>query len=165
MKKLLPVLVFLSAISCKKSAETNISKVDSSKIIDSINVARTKINDSIRSTDRFENWEGSHTFTHDMIKGSSKVNFIKIGRDEYKIKGESRNGSNYMIIDGTAEMRSGKHLSFEGTIKQSISENDNGKIDVRSGRKTFLSKDGGKTFRLQQSLNSSGFSDQIIIKF
>ena len=165
MKKLFPVLILISVISCKKSSGANISKIDSTKIIDSINLARTKINDSILSHDRFKDWEGTHALTHDMISGKGNLSFKKIGRDEYKISGENKSGSNFVKIEGTGEMRSDKHLSFEGTIKQSISDNDNGKIDTRSGRKTFLSKDGGKTFRLQQSINSSGFSDQIIIKF
>ena len=131
--------------------DNNVSKVDSAKIIDSINLARTKINDSILSKDRFKNWEGTHTLTHDMITGSGKINFTKVGRDEYKISGEIKNGNNYLKINGNGEMRSDKNLSFEGTIKQSISDNDSGKVDTRSGRKTFLSKDGGKTFKLQQS--------------
>lgn len=165
MKRSIYVLVLLALVGCKKSSETDVKKLDSAKIIDSINLVRTKINDSIMSHSRFQNWEGSHSITHDMISGSGKLQFTKIGRDEYKISGENKKGNNYISIEGTGEMRSAKHLSFNGTIKQSIADNDNGKVDVRSGRKTFLSKDGGKTYRLQQSINNSGFSDQIIIKF
>lgn len=165
MKKILPVLVLLLVVACKKSTVSDTPKIDSAKIIDSINAARTKINDSILSHNRFRNWEGEHSITHDMIPGKGQVRFSKLGRDEYKINGKIAHGKDYMIIDGTGEMRSEKYLSFNGVIKQSLQANDNGKIDVRSGRKTFLTKDGGKSFRLQESLNGSGFADQIYIKF
>lgn len=159
------MVILLSVISCKKSAETITPKIDSAKIIDSINAARTKINDSILSHHRFQNLEGAHSLTHDMIPGKGRIKFVKIGRDEYKISGEIKNAKDYMRIEGTGAMHSERNFSFVGTIKQSLQDNDNGKLDVRSGRKTFLSKDGGKSFRLQQSINSSGFSDQIYIKF
>jgi len=60
---------------------------------------------------------------------------------------------------------SDKHMNFTGSISQSISENENGKIDIRKGTKTFLSKDGGKTWRLQDMVNGSGFVDYIDIHF
>lgn len=165
MKNILTVIILLSIVACKKSSESVTSKADSVKIIDSINAARTKINDSILSHNRFRDWDGTHILTHDMIAGKGKISFTKTGRDEYQIKGEIRNGKNYLTIEGTGDMLSERHLSFEGTIRQSIRENDNGKTDIRKGRLTFLTKDGGKPFRLQQSVNSSGFSDEIYIKF
>lgn len=164
MKNFFPILILLSVISCKKTEETNISKVDSAKIIDSINVARTKINDSILSSRSFKDLEGTHSLTHDMLKGIGKITFKKIGQDEYQISGKHSEGKQYLTIDGTARMTSSKNLKFEGDIKQSISDNDNGKVDVRSGKKNFSTTDGGKTFKLHESINSSGFADKIIIK-
>ncbi|WP_379969382.1 hypothetical protein [Epilithonimonas sp. UC225_85] len=165
MKKLFLIIILLSIISCKKSAETNVSRIDSSKIIDSINIARTKINDSILSHDRFKDLEGTHILKHDMIEGEGKVTFLKIGRDQYKISGNNSVGKNFVDIEGTAKMTSAKNLKFEGTITQSILDYDNGKQDVRKGKKNFSTKDGGKTFKLHESINHSGFSDGIIIKF
>ncbi|WP_346983299.1 hypothetical protein [Chryseobacterium sp. POE27] len=56
-------------------------------------------------------------------------------------------------------------MNFSGTLTQSISENDNGKPYVRNKPKTFMSKDGGKTYRLQDMVNGSGFVDYIDIHF
>ena len=164
MKNFLPILILLSVVSCKKTEETNVSKVDSAQIIDSINVARTKINDSILSSRSFKDLEGTHSLTHDMLKGTGKITFKKIGQDEYQISGKQSDGKQYLTIDGTARMTSSKNLKFEGDIKQSISDNDNGKVDVRSGKKNFSTTDGGKTFKLHESLNNAGFADKIIIK-
>ncbi len=164
MKKLFPILTLLLIISCKKSEETLTPKVDSAKIIDSINLARTKINDSILSSRSFKDLSGTHSLTHDQVNGSGKISFTKIGQDEYKISGENKAGSNFVKIDGTAKMTSPKNLKFDGTITQSISDYDNGKLDVRKGKKNFSTKDGGKTFKLYESVNNAGFGDKIIIK-
>lgn len=164
MKKLFPIVILVLINSCNKSADNAVSKVDSTKIIDSINLARTKINDSILASRSFKNLEGTHSLTHDMLKGSGKVTFKKIGQDEYEVSGKQTSGKDFLSIDGTAKMTSPKNLKFEGNIKQSISDNDNGKLDVRSGKRNFSTKDGGKTFKLHESVNSAGFADQIIIK-
>lgn len=164
MKKLFPIVVLLSIAACKKSDNTNVSKVDSAKIIDSINVARTKINDSILASRSYKNLEGTHGLSHDMLNGTGKIMFKKTGQDEYQISGRQADGKQYLTIEGTAKMTSPKNLKFEGSIKQSISDNDNGKVDVRSGKRNFSTNDGGKTFRLHESVNSSGFADKIIIK-
>ena len=164
MRKLFPILILFLIISCNKSAETNVSKVDSSKIIDSINLTRTKINDSILSSRSYKNLEGTHSLTHDMLSGKGKITFKKIGQDEYEVSGKQTDGKQFLIIDGTARMTSPKNLKFEGNIKQSISDNDNGKLDVRSGKRNFSTKDGGKTFKLHESVNNAGFADKIIIK-
>lgn len=164
MKNLVAIIVALSFFSCKKTEEHKIPKVDSAKIIDSINVARTKINDSILSSRRFRNLEGTHTLTHDMIEGKGEVVFSRIGQDEYKIKGSNSVGKNFVDIEGTAKMTSPKNLKFDGTITQSISDYDNGKLDVRNGKRNFSTKDGGKTFKLHESVNNAGFGDKIIIK-
>ena len=164
MKNLFPILLLLALFSCKKSAEPPVSKVDSTKIIDSINLVRTKINDSILGNRGFKNMEGTHRLSHDMLKGTGKITFQKMGQDEYKVSGKQADGKQFLTIDGTAKMTSPKNLKFDGSIKQSISYNDNGKVDVRSGKRNFSTNDGGKTFKLYESLNSSGFADKIIIK-
>lgn len=170
MKNFLTVIAFTAfLISCskKEAVSTNSNQADSTKIIDSINSARTKINDSIRSQNRFKDFSGKHTFTHNLINKKGSVNFEKIEgeRDRYKVSGEIRSGKDYVTIDGTANVVSDKHVNFSGNITQSISENDNGKPYVRNKPKTFMSKDGGKTYRLQDMVNGSGFVDYIDIHF
>lgn len=164
MRKLIPVIVLLSIVSCKKSEETVSPKIDSVKIIDSINEVRTKINDSILSSRAFKDLSGTHTLTHDQVNGSGKITFTKIGQDEYKVYGENKSGSNFVKIEGSARMTSPKNLKFDGTITQSILDYDNGKLDVRKGKKNFSTKDNGKTFKLHESVNNAGFGDKIIIK-
>ncbi len=161
-------LAFLSSCTKENTSNSEITdkSIDSTKIIDSINKARTKINDSIRNTPRFKNLSGTHQLTHNMISGSGKVNFTKIdgNNDEYSIEGEDQSGKNYLKIKGTALRVSEKHFNFYGEITQSIQDYDNGKPYTRKGSKTFLSKDGGKTWRLQDMVNDTGFADYIDIK-
>ncbi len=164
MKKLLTAIVLLSIVSCKKSEETVSPKIDSVKIIDSINEVRTKINDSILSSRAFKDLSGTHTLTHDQVNGFGKITFTKIGQDEYNVSGENKSGSNFVRIEGSARMTSPKNLKFDGTITQSILDYDNGKLDVRKGKKNFSTKDNGKTFKLHESVNNAGFGDKIIIK-
>lgn len=168
MKKILPFLILLFVASCKKesAAKTADSKTDSTKIVDSINAARTKINDSIRNKPKYGILTGTHTLTHNMISGSGKVTFTKVGgnHDEYLVEGEDRSGKNYLKIKGTALRVGEKYFNFYGEITQSIQDYDNGKPYIRKGGKTFLSKDGGKTWRLQDMVNDDGFADYIDIK-
>ncbi|MFC4162394.1 hypothetical protein ACFOWU_01910 [Epilithonimonas zeae] len=164
MRKLIPVLILFLIVSCKKSEETTTPKVDSVKIIDSINAVRTKINDSILSSRAFKDLSGIHSLTHDQVNGTGKITFTKIGQDEYQVSGENKSGSNFVKIEGSARMTSPKNLKFDGTITQSISDYDNGKLDVRKGKKNFSTKDGGKTFKLYESVNNAGFADKIMIK-
>lgn len=164
MRKLIPVIILLSIFSCKKSEETITPKVDSVKIIDSINAVRTKINDSIRVSQGYKDLSGTHTLTHDMVEGQGEITFTKIGQDEYQVKGSNAVGKNFVDIEGTARMTSPKNLKFTGTITQSILDYDNGKLDVRKGKRNFSTKDGGKTFKLYESVNNAGFADKITIK-
>jgi len=164
MRKLIPVLILFLIVSCKKSEETTTPKVDSVKIIDSINAVRTKINDSILSSRAFKDLSGIHSLTHDQVNGTGKITFTKIGQDQYQVSGENKSGSNFVKIEGSARMTSPKNLKFDGTITQSISDYDNGKLDVRKGKKNFSTKDGGKTFKLYESVNNAGFADKIMIK-
>ncbi len=152
-------------MSCKKTTSESTGKADSIKIIDSINAITKKINDSILTQNHFKNWEGEHVLLHDKIDGKGKIEFSNIDKDEYKVKGELRSTKNYLIIDGIVYIRSEKSFSFEGIIEQSIQEYDQGKVDIRNGKKTFFTKDSGKNYRLYESINGLGFSDHIDIKY
>lgn len=163
-------LVILIASCSKKETQPTSNQADSTKIVDSINAARTKINDSIKSLNsknRFKDFTGSHRFTHNLIKNAGKVEFVKIEdeRDHYNVSGNIKSGENFVKINGFMAVVTDKHMNFTGEISQSISENDNGKIYTRKGTKTFMSKDGGKTWRLQDMINGSGFVDYIDIHF
>ena len=169
MKKyLLGISILIFAASCNKKKETNLveNKIDSTKIIDSINQERAKINDSIRSKNRFTLLTGNYVLTHDMISGKGNISFSKVdgNHDEYKVVGNLQSGKNYLKINGIALRVSEKHFNLTGNITQSIQENDNGKVYTRSSTKTFMTRNGGKTWALQDKPNPTGFIDKIEIK-
>lgn len=169
MKNFLTALATTAlVVSCSKKEATSASdKTDSIKIVDSINDARTKINDSIKSKNRFKDFSGPHKLTHNSIQSSGTISFEKIDgeRDHYNVSGQIKSGKNSLEIKGFMAVVSDKYMNFTGTISQSISEYENGKTDLRKGTKTFMSKDGGKTYRLQNMVNGSGFVDHIDIHF
>lgn len=175
MKNFLTVIALATIIiSCsKKETQSTDGKSDNTAVVDSINAARTKINDSIKaknSVNRFKDFNGTHKFTYQndsSPKYSGSVKFDKIDgeRDHYTISGDIKSGKNNVTIKGFAAVVSDKHLNFTGEITQSIADNDNGKAYTRKGTKTFMSKDGGKTWRLQDMVNGSGFVDYIDIHF
>ncbi|MGE4514028.1 MAG: hypothetical protein AB7E26_09490 [Chryseobacterium sp.] len=169
MKNFLTALaISVLMVSCSKKETTPTpSKTDSTKIVDSINAARTKINDSIKSKNHFKDFSGTHKFTHNSIKGSGTVEFKKIDgeADHYNVTGDIKSGKDYLHMNGFMAVVSEKHMNFTGNISESISENDNGKPYIRKGTKTFMSKDGGKTYRLQDMVNGSGFVEYIDIHF
>lgn len=168
MKKISILFIFMvSVLSCSKKSDSTIeTKSDSTKIIESINIARTKINDSIKIRNEqniFRDLSGSHKFTHNGIENTGSVNFTKIGRDLYKISGGAKSVKNYVKIEGEIKMVSEEFLNFDGEIIQSIQENNNGKIDVRNRKTSFAKKGKDKFWRLQNMRNSSGFIDYIDI--
>ncbi|WP_326981134.1 hypothetical protein VUJ46_12705 [Chryseobacterium sp. MYb264] len=175
MKNFLTAIALATIIiSCsKKETQSTDGKSDSTTAVDSINAARTKINDSIKaknSINRFKDFNGEHKFTYQndsSPKYSGSVKFDKIDgeRDHYTISGDIKSGKNNVTIKGFVAVVSDKHLNFTGEITQSIADNDNGKTYTRKGTKTFMSKDGGKTWRLQDMVNGSGFVDYIDIHF
>ncbi len=167
MKKIALLFIFSIAFSCsKKESVSTENKIDSTKVIDSINTERTKINDSIRNKNRFDLLSGNHTLTHGMINKPGTVVFEKVkgNGDEYTVKGEVQSGKNYFKINGIALRMSPKFFNFTGSVTQSIQENDNGKVDSKKLTKSFMTKDGGKTWKMQGMINSSGFADDIYIK-
>lgn len=175
MKKTLIIAIAgILTFSCsKKESQKTSEKSDSTKITDSINAERTKINDSIKalnSKNRFRDFSGSHKFVYQndsSPKYSGLVNFTKIEgeRDNYNVAGNIKSGKNSVNLKGFVQVVTAKHMNFTGEITQSISDNDNGKPYTRKGTKTFMSKDGGKTYRLQDMVNGSGFVDYIDIHF
>lgn len=166
---ILATIGFLT-FSCSKKETTT---VESKSDVDSINAARTKINDSIKtlnSTNRFKDFSGTHKFIYQndsSPKYLGTVNFTKIEgeRDNYTLSGEIKSGKNLISLKGFVMVISQKSMNFTGEITQKISENDNGKPYTRKGTKTFMSKDGGKTYRLQDMVNGSGFVDYIDIQY
>ena len=60
-------------------------------------------------------------------------------------------------------MVSEEFLNFTGKITQSLQENDNGKIDVRTKKTSFAKKGNQKYWRLQNRINNAGFTDNIDI--
>jgi len=169
MKKIFLVCSAVTALVCcnKKETSTTENKVDSTKIVDSINAARTKINDSIKSENRFRNLTGNHRFSYQSQNSkaiSGTVDFEKIAgeRDNYNISGSISSGNNSVTIKGFAQAVSDRHINFTGEITQKISGE---KPYTRKGTKTFQSKDGGKTYRLQDMVNGAGFVDYIDIQF
>ncbi|AZA52293.1 hypothetical protein [Chryseobacterium sp. G0201] len=173
MKNLITAITITTlVVSCsKKDTQSTPNQSDSTKIVDSINAARTKINDSIKaknSENNFKDFSGDHKFTYQSQNSSTKtgsVNFKKMGRDDYDVAGSIKSGENSVIIKGSAIVVSPKHMNFTGEITQRISSDNNGKPYTRKGTKTFMSKDGGKTWRLQDMVNGSGFVDYIDIHF
>lgn len=175
MKKTLIIAIAgILTFSCsKKESQKTDNTSDSTKTVDSINAARTKINDSIKalnSKNRFRDFSGSHKFVYQndsSPKYSGSVNFTKIEgeRDNYNVSGDIKSGNNSVVLKGFVQVVSAKHMNFTGEIIQKISDNDNGKPYKRKGTKTFMSKDGGKTYRLQDMVNGSGFVDYIDIHF
>jgi len=164
--------IFLLSCSKKETTVTD-NKQDSTKIMDSINAARTKINDSImakKSENHFKDFSGSHKFTYrndtsPEYAGSVKFDKIEGERDNYNVSGSITSGNNSVTIKGFVQVVSKKHMNFTGEITQKIAENNNGKPYSRKGTKTFMSKDGGKTYRLQDMVNSEGFVDYIDIQY
>lgn len=168
------VSITFLAFSCSKKETTSTdNKTDSTKIVDSINAVRTKLNDSIKaknSENRFKDFSGGHKFIYQndsSPKYYGTIDFKKIEgeRDNYDVSGSIKSGRNSITIKGFIQVVSAKHMNFTGEITQKIPENDNGKPYTRKGTKTFASKDGGKTYRLQDMVNGSGFVDYIDIQY
>lgn len=174
MKKIIfPLLLLTISFSCSKKSENNniAQQKDSLKTADSLRIAER--NDSIRtlnSKNRFKDFSGNHRFTYETqafntISGTVTFDKIEGERDNYNLSGSIQSGENSVSIKGFVQVVSPKHMNFTGEITQKISVNDNGRPYTRKGTKTFMSKNGGKTYRLQDMVNGSGFVDYIDIHF
>lgn len=167
MKKIILLISGILIISCsKKENQHAAAQTAEEKRIDSINEYRQKRNDSItikNAKNQFRDLSGDHTFTHSSISNKGSVNFKNIGRDLYEVSGNVKSGKNYAKIEGEIKMVSEEFLNFTGKITQSLQENDNGKIDVRTKKTSFAKKGNQKYWRLQNRVNNAGFTDNIDI--
>ena len=101
--------------------------------------------------------EGTHMFTvqwigWDDLKHAGKAEVHKKDSDLYNIKGEqrSKDGKDFVTIDGTLKVTSPKELLFEGTIRLQVSDENQGKVCEKNGTYHFLSTQGRKFWRLQE---------------
>lgn len=168
MKKTFFLLSAILLLSCSKKEiiDTTILSPEAKKI-ESINVERQKLNDSIAIRNQQNMWKdlsGKHQlkFTSDETSAfSGTANFEKTGRDLYTITGSAKSGKNTLDMSGTIKKVSEKHLNFEGEITQKI----NGTVYKRTDNSTFFDEGKGKFWRLQNKVNGSGFVDYIDIYF
>ena len=167
MKKFILLSSAIFLFSCSKK-ESGFSQTisDSTKIIESLNLERTKNNDSIRLKNNqniFADLSGTHSLKFSSDEGTinGKINFEKTGRDLYKVSGSGKSGQNIINIEGTINRVSGRHLNFEGKIIQNI----NGTTFTRTKKTTFLDEGKGNYWRLQDKINGSGFVEYIDIYF
>ena len=167
MKKFILLSSAIFLFSCSKK-ESGFSQTisDSTKIIESLNLERAKINERIRLKNNqniFADLSGTHSLKFSSDEGTinGKINFEKTGRDLYKVSGSGKSGQNIINIEGTINRVSGRHLNFEGKIIQNI----NGKIFTRTKKTTFLDEGKGNYWRLQDKINGSGFVEYIDIYF
>lgn len=167
LKKIILLLSGILIISCsKKENQHAAAKSAEEKKIDSINEHRRKYNDSIaikNTKNHFRDLSGDHRFSHSAFSNNGNVNFKNIGRDLYEVSGNLKSGKDYARIEGEIKTVSEEFLNFTGKITQSIQENDNGKIDIRSKKTSFHKAGNQKFWRLQNRQNSSGFTDNIDI--
>ena len=165
MKKLLLLFILITLQACKKDSNKEKKAIlNKTQIVDSINVARTKHNDSIKilnSKNRFRDLSGTHQLKHSSIAKAGKLELKNIGRDLYEVSGGIQSGKNRVKITGELKMVSEEYLNFTGEIAQNILENNNGKLDIRTKKTSFAKKGTSKYWRLQNMTNSSGFADYI----
>lgn len=168
MKILVPIAIVALLFSCKKNTSTeNKALQDTLASIDSINSARTKYNDSIKTLNdknRFADLSGSHNlkFSTDGVPAlNGSISFQKKGRDTYDVAGQAKAGHNNLSITGTIQRVSEKHLNFEGKISQKI----NGSRYDRTKKTTFFDEGKGNFWRLQDKINGDGFVDYIDISY
>lgn len=167
MKDIILLFAIATLCSCtKKDNNSGKIKAGTASEIDSINAARTKYNDSItvlNAKNHFADLSGDHQFTHSSISNKGNVTFTNIGRDRYTVSGGAKAGKDYVEIEGEIKMVSEEFLNFTGKITQSIQQNDHGKIDVRTKKTSFAKKGNARFWRVQNRVNSSGFTDNIDI--
>ncbi|QOW11606.1 hypothetical protein Q73A0000_15100 [Kaistella flava (ex Peng et al. 2021)] len=168
MKKIILIISAILLLSCSKKETENINVISAeAKKIESINVERQKLNDSIAIRNQqniFKDLSGKHQlkFASDETSSfSGTAIFEKIGRDLYTLSGNAKSGNNSLEIQGTVKKVSEKHLNFEGIISQKI----NGTVYKRTKKTTFFDEGKGKFWRLQNKINGSGFVDYIDIYF
>lgn len=164
MKKITALIIFLLFLSCIKDNNSTQVRSETDRKTDSINNFRTKYNDSItvlNAKNHFRDLSGNHILKHSSFSKNGNAVFQNTGRDLYKVSGGIKSGKNYVKIEGEIKMVSEEFLNFTGKITQSISENENGKVDVRDKKTIFAKKGNQKYWRLQNRMNDAGFTDDI----
>ncbi len=168
MRQTILLISAISILSCSKKEIENTTIISpENKKIESINVERQKLNDSIAIRNQqnvLKDLSGKHQlkFTSDETSGfAGTVNFENIGRDLYEISGKAKSGNNTLEIKGIVKKVSEKHLNFDGEITQKI----NGTVYNRTKETTFFNEGKGNFWRLQNKVNGSGFVDYIDIYF
>ena len=168
MKKIIFSVCILTLFNCTKKENKVSNEIsEEAKKIESINVVRKQMNDSIAWRNQqnvFKDLSGKHQlkFTSDEASPfSGTVIFENTGRDLYNVSGQAKSGKNHVEILGTVKKVSEKHLNFEGEITQNIS----GNVFKRKKKTTFYDEGKGNFWRLQDKINGSGFVDYIDIYF
>lgn len=168
MKKIILVLIALNFCSCSKNADNELSEhALEIKRIESINIVRQKMNDSIsikNKTNIFKDISGQHQLkygSNESASFSGQITFDNIGKDLYSVSGSATSGKNNLKIKGEIKRVSEKHLNFDGVISQKI----NGNSYERTKKSTFFDEGKGNFWRLQNKVNGSGFVDDIDIYF
>lgn len=168
MKQIVLLISAIALLSCSKKEFENPKTISAeAKRIDSINLERQKLNDSIAVRNQQNIWKdlsGKHDLRYSSNESSSfsgTANFEKTGRDLYTVTGSAKSDKNTLNIKGTIKRVSEKHLNFEGEITQKI----NGTTFKRTQKTTFFNEGKGKFWRLQNKINGSGFVDYIDIYF
>lgn len=168
MKKTILLTAGLSIISCsQKETENTATTSAENKKIESLNIERQKLNDSIAIRNQqniLKDISGPHQlkFSSDETSVfSGTVNFENKGRDLYEISGAAKSGNNSVELKGTVKKVTEKHLNFDGEITQKI----NGTFYKRTKKTTFSDEGKGNFWRLQNKINPSGFVDYVDIYF
>jgi hypothetical protein len=101
--------------------------------------------------------EGTHLLSvqwisWDDLRHAGKAEVHKKDGDLYSIKGEqrSKDGNDFVTIDGTLKVTSPTELLFEGTIRTQVHDENDGKVCDKTGTYHFLSTQGRKYWRLQE---------------
>lgn len=158
MKQIFFYCLLIAVVSCNKSSNSK----DANTKTDSLNEIIAKKNDSIRkinNTDFYADWSGKHKLTHNSISKNGEINFLKTGKDEYKVSGSINSGKNNLKITGTMKLVSDDYMNLDGEIIQNITQD--GAEFIRKENNTF--KKQGKFWRLQNKINGAGFVDYIDI--
>jgi hypothetical protein len=104
--------------------------------------------------------EGAHMLSvqwisWDNLKQAGKAQVHKKEGDLYNIKGEqrSKDGKDFVTIDGTLQVTSPTELLFKGTIRTQVSDENQGNLCEKTGTYHFLTTQGRKYWRLQEMYN------------
>ncbi|RZK48800.1 MAG: hypothetical protein EOO99_08825 [Pedobacter sp.] len=104
--------------------------------------------------------EGNHLISLQWISwtdfGTAQIKYL--GNNKYSIKGEqrSKDGEDYLQIEGTLTPLHAKELEFEGRIAYSVHHLNQGLPCIKTGKQLFKSTLNRKYWRLQDMQNCEG---------